>query len=67
MCIRSRSGPAIERLNESNIKKIIVTDTMEIPKEKQIDKMEIVSVGNVFGEAVIRIHNGESVSALFEF
>jgi len=61
------SGPAIERLNESNIKKIIVTDTIEIPKEKQIDKMEIVSVGNVFGEAVIRIHNGESVSALFEF
>jgi ribose-phosphate pyrophosphokinase len=44
-----------------------VTDTIEIPKEKQIDKMEIVSVGNVFGEAVIRIHNGESVSALFEF
>ena len=61
------SGPAIERLNESNIRKIIVTDTIEIPIEKQIDKMEIVSVGNVFGEAISRIHNGESVSALFEF
>jgi ribose-phosphate pyrophosphokinase len=61
------SGPAIERLNESNIRKIIVTDTIEIPIEKQIDKMEIVSVGNVFGEAINRIHNGESVSALFEF
>lgn len=61
------SGPAIERLNESNIRKIIVTDTIEIPIEMQIDKMEIVSVGNVFGEAINRIHNGESVSALFEF
>ena len=61
------SGPAMERLRKSNIKKIIVTDTIAIPKEKHIEKMEIVSVGNVFGEAVNRIHNGESVSALFEF
>ena len=61
------SGPAMERLSESNIKKIIVTDTIAISKEKHIEKMKIVSVGNVFGEAVNRIHNGESVSALFEF
>jgi len=61
------SDPAMERLSESNIKKIIVTDTIAIPKEKHIKKMKIVSVGNVFGEAVNRIHNGESVSALFEF
>ena len=61
------SGPAMERLSESNIKKIIVTDTIAIPKEKHIEKLKIVSVGNVFGEAVNRIHNGESVSALFEF
>lgn len=61
------SGPAMERLSKSNIKKIIVTDTIAIPKEKHIEKMKIVSVGNVFGEAVNRIHNGESVSALFEF
>ena len=32
-----------------------------------MDNMDIVTVGNVFGEAVNRIHNGESVSALFEF
>jgi len=61
------SGPAIERLNESTIKKIIVTDTISIPKEKQIDKMKIVTVASIFGEAVNRVHNGESVSALFEF
>ena len=61
------SGPAMERLSKSNIKKIIVTDTIAIPKEKHIEKMKIVSVGNVFGEAVNRVHKGESVSALFEF
>ncbi len=61
------SGPAMERLSESNIKKIIVTDTIAISKEKHIEKLKIVSVGNVFGEAVNRIHNGESVSSLFEF
>ncbi len=61
------SGPAMERLSESNIKKIIVTDTIAISKEKHIEKLKIVSVGNIFGEAVNRIHNGESVSALFEF
>ena len=61
------SGPAIERLSDSKIKKVIVTDTISIPKEKRLDKMKIISVGNVFGEAVGRVHNGESVSALFEF
>tara|TARA_B100000700_G_scaffold92373_1_gene104316 strand:- start:1616 stop:2560 length:945 start_codon:yes stop_codon:yes gene_type:complete len=61
------SGPAIGKLNESKIKKIILTDTIDISPHKILDKMEIVSVASVFGEAVNRIHNGESVSALFEF
>ena len=61
------SGPAIERLNDSQIKKIIITDTILIPREKKIKKMKIVSVGEVFAKAVDRVHNGESVSALFEF
>ena len=61
------SGQAIGKLNESKIKKIILTDTIDISPHKILDKMEIVSVAGVFGEAVNRIHNGESVSALFEF
>ncbi len=61
------SGPAIERLNDSMIKKIIITDTISITKDKKIDKIQIISVANIFGEAVNRVHNGESVSALFEF
>ena len=61
------SGPAIERLSGSSIKKIIITDTISISEDKKIDKLKIVSVSKIFGEAVIRVHNGESVSALFEF
>ena len=61
------SGPAIERLNTASIKRIILTDTISIPQEKRLDQMKIVSVANIFGEAVNRVHNGESVSALFEF
>jgi ribose-phosphate pyrophosphokinase len=61
------SGPAIERLNISQIKKIIITDTILISKEKNLEKMKIVSVSEVFAKAVDRVHNGESVSALFEF
>ena len=61
------SGSAIERIRESKIKKIIITDTIAIPVEKRIEKMKIVSVAKIFSEAVNRIHNGESVSALFEF
>ena len=61
------SGPAIERLSGSSIKKVIITDTISISEDKKIDKLKIVSVSKVFGEAVIRVHNGESVSALFEF
>ena len=56
-----------KKLEKSQINKIIVTDTIEISKEKIIDKVKIVSVSKVFSEAVSRIHKGESVSALFEF
>ena len=61
------SGPAIERIKESAIKKLIVTDTVSIPENKKLDNMEIVSVAQVFGEAIRRVYEGESVSALFEF
>ena len=61
------SGQAINRLKKSQIKKIIITDTIEVSKDKIIEKLKIVSVSKVFSEAVSRIHKGESVSALFEF
>ena len=61
------SEPAIARLDKSRIKKIIITDTIVLNKEKLIDKLEVISVSGIFGQAVDRVHNGESVSALFEF
>ena len=60
------SDPAIDRLKEAPIKGLIITDTISVKKEKQLPNMKIVSVANVFAEAIKRIHNGESVSALFD-
>ena len=59
------SGPAIERLKNAPINKIIITDTIAVSDDKKIPKMDIVSVADVFSEAIKRIHKGESVSALF--
>ncbi|MBD3380334.1 MAG: ribose-phosphate diphosphokinase [Candidatus Omnitrophica bacterium] len=59
-------GPAIERLGRSEIKELVVTDTIPLEKEKRIDKITQLSVSELLGEAIRRIHNEETVSALFE-
>ncbi|MGF3066577.1 ribose-phosphate diphosphokinase [Facklamia sp. P12945] len=59
------SGPALERLQTSVIKKVIVTDTILLPEDKKIDKIEIVSVAHLIAEAIKRIHENRSVSPLF--
>ena len=61
------SGPAVDRLKSSHINNIVVTDTVFIPEEKKLENMKIVTVAGVFGAAINRIHNGESVSSLFTF
>ena len=61
------SGPATERLKSAPIKNLVFTDTIQIPEEKILSNMKIITVADVFGAAINRIHNGESVSALFEF
>ena len=61
------SGPALDRLRESSIRKIIITDTIETKEKKVLDNIDIVTVADVFGSAINRIHFDESVSALFEF
>ncbi|MBZ6527124.1 ribose-phosphate diphosphokinase [Aerococcaceae bacterium DSM 111021] len=60
------SGPAIERLEKSPIKKVIITDTISLPDTKQLDKLETVTVSQLVGEAIKRIHENRSVSPLFE-
>ena len=61
------SGSAVERVKNSAISKLVVTDTVVIPEEKKLDKLKIVTVSNIFADAIHRIHEGESVSSLFEF
>lgn len=60
------SGPAIERLEESVIKKVIVTDSIQLTEEKQIDKIEVISIDQLVAEAIKRIHENRSVSPLFK-
>ena len=60
------SGPAIDRLKEAPIDKIIVCDTIKIHQDKIFDKLEIISVAEVFSEAIIRINQGDSISELFK-
>ncbi|MFH1851125.1 MAG: ribose-phosphate pyrophosphokinase [Candidatus Neomarinimicrobiota bacterium] len=61
------SGPAVERMKAAEFEKIILTDTVNIPKEKILQNMVIVSVADILAEAIKRIHQGDSVSALFDF
>jgi ribose-phosphate pyrophosphokinase len=60
------SGPAIKRLQEAPIKEVIVTNTIPVPPEKMIDKIKILSVAPLLGEAIVRIHEDLSVSKLFD-
>jgi ribose-phosphate pyrophosphokinase len=59
-------GPAIQRLREAPIDKLVITDTIPLPAEKQIAKIEVKSVAPLLGEAIKRIHRNESVSRLFD-
>ncbi|WP_314760508.1 ribose-phosphate diphosphokinase [uncultured Abiotrophia sp.] len=60
------SGPAVERLDESEIKEVIVTDSIQQPEGRHLDKLQTISVGNLVGEAIKRIHENRSVSPLFQ-
>jgi len=60
------SGPAVDRLKNSSINKIILCDTIDVDKNKHFDKLEIISVANVFGEAIKRVVDGTSLSSMFK-
>lgn len=59
------SGPAISRLESSVLEKVIVTNSIKIGPEKQIERLEILSVAALMGEAICSIHEETSVSRLF--
>jgi ribose-phosphate pyrophosphokinase len=60
------SGKATERIRESKIEELVVTDTIPLPPEKRLDKITVLSVAPLLGEAIRRIHTGQSVGALFD-
>jgi ribose-phosphate pyrophosphokinase len=60
------SGPAIERIEKSALKSVIVTDTIPLkPKAVVSNKFKVLTIANLIGEAIIRSHTGDSVHSLF--
>ena len=59
------SGPAIQRLRESSVEKVIVTNSIKVAEGKRIDKLTVLSVASLLGEAIRSIHEETSVSKLF--
>ena len=59
------SGPAIERIEKSAIKEMVLLNTIPLPPEKQIDKIKTLSVAPMFAEAMIRIFTNTSLNGLF--
>mgnify|MGYP005985701213 CR=1 FL=1 len=60
------SGPAIQRIQDSAITELLVLDTIELPEDKKIDKITSVSVDDLFANAIKCIHEGVSISQLFD-
>ena len=60
------SGKASRILEDSDIKEIVVTDTLPVPDKKKGTKTKILSVASLLGEAIHRIHSGLSVGAMFD-
>lgn len=60
------SGPAIERLQNSKIKEVVVSDTIPLPKDKLIPKITVLSISSLFAQAILNVYENKSVSALFE-
>ncbi|AQQ54794.1 ribose-phosphate diphosphokinase [Planococcus lenghuensis] len=60
------SGPAVEWIEASAIKEIVVTNTIELPEEKKFERLTVLSVAPLLADAISRVHNQQSVSVLFD-
>ena len=60
------SGSALDNIQNSAIEKLVVLDTIDLPEEKLIDKIEQISITDLISEAIIRIHEKRPLSPLFE-
>jgi ribose-phosphate pyrophosphokinase len=59
------SGRAIERIEASPLRQLVVTDTVPLPMPKRVPKIQVKSVARLFADAIRAIHDGSSVSRLF--
>jgi ribose-phosphate pyrophosphokinase len=59
------SDPAVERIANSTLREVVITDTIPLPASKHLAQVKVLSVAPLIGEAIKRIHRGESVGALF--
>jgi ribose-phosphate pyrophosphokinase len=59
------SGPAIQRLMDSPIRRVVVTNSLPVPAERGCEKLDVISVGPIIAEAIRAIFEEESVSGLF--
>jgi len=61
------SGPAVERIEKSDLKSLVVTDTLPLrPQAAHCDKIKVVSAARLFSQAIKSIHNEDSISSLFD-
>jgi ribose-phosphate pyrophosphokinase len=60
------SGSAIRRIASCPVKEVVVTDTIPVTGKKKIDKITVLSIAPLLGEAIRRIHTGQSIGAMFE-
>jgi ribose-phosphate pyrophosphokinase len=60
------SGPAKERISKSPVKEVVVTDSLPLNEEKKLDKITVLPIAPLLGEAIHRIHTGLSIGAMFE-
>ena len=60
------SGPAIERIDNSQIKELVVTNSIELPEAKTSPKIQQLSIAKLLGDAIVRVFEEKSVSTLFD-
>ena len=60
------SGPALDRIQNSELETFVISDTIPLPEMARVDKIEVVSVAPIFAEAIRRINSNESISVIFE-
>ncbi|MBP2633249.1 MAG: prs, partial [Firmicutes bacterium] len=60
------SDPAVDRIKNSNIKELIITNSIPLTPDKECEKIKSLSVAKIFGEGIIRVYTNSSISKLFD-